>query len=199
MNVTRPVLRYHGGKWILAPWIISHFPQHKIYVEPFGGGGSVLLRKERSVCEVYNDLDEDVVNLFRVLRDSAKALALCHLLSLTPFGRLDFRAAYELCDDPIERARRMVVRSFQGFGSGSCNRDYSAGFRAASKQTGRPHPADWANIPECLWLVTERLTLIRFWKMETRSRSFQKRPRSKPLSKQPVVGLSTTASAVAIN
>lgn len=142
---------------MLAPWIISHFPAHITYVEPFGGGGSVLLRKTRSKCEVYNDLDEDVVNLFRVLRDAAATLKLCDLLEMTPFGRMDFRAAYELTDDPIERARRIVVRAFQGFGSASANRDYSSGFRASSKQSGRPHAKDWCNIPECLWLVTERL------------------------------------------
>lgn len=142
---------------MLAPWIISHFPDHVTYCEPFGGAGSVLLRKPRSKCEVYNDLDEDVVNLFRVLRDSASTLKLCDLLEMTPFGRADFRDAYEQTDDPIERARRIVVRGFQGFGSASANRDYSSGFRASSKQSGRSHAKDWCNIPECLWLVTERL------------------------------------------
>lgn len=153
----RPVLRYHGGKWLLAPWIISFFPPHKIYVEPFGGAGSVLLRNSRAFCEVYNDLDEEVVNLFRVLRDRDSALRLCDLLERTPFSRIEFNAAYEMSDDSIERARRLITRSFQGFGSGSFNRAYCTGFRAASKQTGRPHAMDWINIPECLWLVTERL------------------------------------------
>jgi len=86
-------MRYHGGKWKLAPWIIGHFPPHRIYVEPFGGGGSVLMRKPRSYGEVYNDAWGNVVNVFRVLRDHADEIE--RLLYLTPFSRDEFELTSE--------------------------------------------------------------------------------------------------------
>jgi DNA adenine methylase len=152
---TRPVLRWHGGKWLLAPWIISHFPAHRIYVEAFGGAASVLLRKDRAYAEYYSDLDGDVVNLFEVLR-SPDADRLIDLLRLTPFARAEFAGAYEHSDDPIERARRIVVRSFMGFGSAAaCGK--STGFRATSDRSGTTPAHDWVNFPETLAAVVDRL------------------------------------------
>jgi DNA adenine methylase len=150
----RPVLRWHGGKWNLAPWVIGHFPPHRCYVEPFGGAASVLLRKPRSYAEVYNDLDGDAVNLFRVLR-SDRAAELIEAIRLTPFAREEFAEAYQKADDEVERARRLVVRSFMGFGSNGHNR--LTGFRANSNRSGTTPARDWVNYPDALSLIVERL------------------------------------------
>lgn len=151
---TRPALRWHGGKWNLAPWIIAEMPAHRIYVEPFGGAGSVLIRKPRAYAEVWNDLDDHVVNFFRVLR-SERAAELVQSLRLTPFSSIEFRTAYEACDDEVERARRLVVRSFMGFGSNGHNR--ATGFRSNSNRSGTTPAHDWVNYPDALLSIIERL------------------------------------------
>lgn len=158
----RPILRYHGGKWMLAPWLIARFPPHRVYVEPFGGGASVLLRKPRSYAEVYNDLDGDVVNVFRVLRDPASAAELERLLRLTPFAREEFEATGKGetagPSDPVERARRTIFRSFAGFAIAATNGDFSTGFRANSNRSGTTPAHDWANYPDCANAFTARLS-----------------------------------------
>lgn len=148
----------------MAPWVISHFPAHRIYVEPFGGAASVLIRKPRSYGEIYNDLDDEVVNLFGVLRNEASARRLQKLLRLTPFARQEFREAYEPTDDPIERARRLVVRSFMGFGSNAhasqAKGHRSTGFRANSNRSGTTPAQDWANYPAAMDALIERLAAV---------------------------------------
>lgn len=154
-DVTRPVLRWHGGKWLLAPWIIENLPPHRVYVEPFGGAASVLLRKPRAYAEVYNDLDGDVVNLFRVLRDETTGPRLADMVRLTPFSRDEQVEAYDTADDAVEQARKLIVRSFMGFGSNGTHR--ATGFRANSNRSGTTPARDWFNYPEALAAVVERL------------------------------------------
>lgn len=154
MTPTRPLIRYHGGKWRLAPWIIPHLPPHRCYVEPFGGGASVLLRKPRSYAEVYNDLDGEIVNLFQVARDDGERLA--RACELTPFARAEFDDAYHPAEDPLERARRTVFRSFSGFGSAAAS-GQASGFRANSNRSGTTPAHDWMNYPDCLRLLIQRL------------------------------------------
>jgi DNA adenine methylase len=156
MKLTRPILRYHGGKWRLAPWIISHFPPHRIYTEAYGGAASVLLRKKRSYAEIYNDLDGEIVNLFRVLRDPMQARELIRLLRLTPYARSEFEMSYLADGDPIEQARRTIIRSFMGFGS-TLTGKWSTGFRSGSKRSGTTPAHDWRNYPEALEMAIKRL------------------------------------------
>lgn len=156
---TRPVLRWYGGKWKLAPWIIASFPPHRVYVEPFGGAGSVLLRKPRAVAEVWNDLDDWAVNLFRVLRNDLQAARLVEVLRATPFARSEFELARQIQDasgDPVEMARLLVVRSYMGFGANAHN-GRSTGFRASSSRSNTTPAHDWANYPEALNLIIARL------------------------------------------
>lgn len=155
--VTRPALRYLGGKWKLAPWIISHMPAHRLYVEPFGGAASVLLRKPRAFSEVYNDMDDEVVNLFQVMRDPDAAAQLIQSVSLTPFARTEYERAFMPTDEPVERARRLVVRSYMGHGSNASNINRNTGFRASLVNGDRALPAlDWANLPPALAQVAAR-------------------------------------------
>ncbi len=142
---------------MLAPWIISHFPPHRIYTEGFGGAGSVLMRKPRVYSEVYNDLEGDVVNLFRVLRDRDSAGELERLLRLTPFAREEFQLSYEPTENPIELARRLVVRCFMGFGSTAHNPAARTGFRQKSYRSNQTGVGDWRNYPDAVKAMSERL------------------------------------------
>jgi DNA adenine methylase len=156
-NVTRPALRYHGGKFRLAPWILSFFPRHQCYVEPFGGAASVLLLKERVGAECYNDLDSQVVNVFRILRDPTAALELQRRVALTPFARDEFDWSYEPAVDELDAAHKLIIRSFMGHGSDSATRGCRTGFR--SKLTdGRVLPAyEWATWVDAIPAFTRRL------------------------------------------
>jgi DNA adenine methylase len=158
MEVKRPLLRWHGGKWMLADWILEHFPKHRIYTETFAGAASVLMKKPKAYAEVLNDLDGNVVNLFRVLRDKALGPELIHQLEMTPFARQEFKESYEPTDDPLEGARRFVVLSFQGFGSDAGKKSITTGFRSNSNRSGTTPAHDWRNYPSALPGIIERLS-----------------------------------------
>lgn len=157
----RSLIRYYGGKWRIAPWIVSLMPEHTRYVEPFAGAASVLLRKPRCYAEVLNDINGDIVNLFKVIRDNLvgeNGLTLAQTLRLTPFAREEYDLSFQPSGDPVERARRLVVRSMCGFNADTINvRNSQSGFR---RDIGRKFtiPAhDLANYPEKIHLFVERL------------------------------------------
>lgn len=156
MKIRRPIMRYHGGKWRLAPWIIEKMPPHRVYIEPFAGAASVLLRKPPSFAEVINDLDDMVVNVFRVLRDPDLARELQRRCVLTPFARSEFDLAYQPTDDAIEAARRTLVRSWMGHGAAGV-RAHRAGFRVNPHRQRTTAADDWAGWAPCIAAFTARL------------------------------------------
>lgn len=153
--ITRPALRYHGGKFRLAPWILQFFPPHGCYVEPFGGAAGVLLQKPRVYAEVYNDLDSEIVNFFRVLRDPALRADLIEACRLTPYAREEFDTAYEPTDDALERARRTCIRAAMGFGSAGATKA-STGFRTDTRRKYGTAQHNWADYPDALGAIGER-------------------------------------------
>ena len=110
----RIVFGWYGGKFNHLDWLLPLLPKCHHYCEPFGGSAAVLLNREPSPVETYNDIDGEVVNFFRILRD--KKDELIQAIALTPFSREEFFFAIN-CDigslSEVERARRFFVRARQ--------------------------------------------------------------------------------------
>jgi len=112
----RPPVKWHGGKRYLARHIIGHFPPHRVYLEPFGGGASVLLNKEPVEVETYNDLDLRITRLFRVLRDQGEDFI--KKVQLIPYSQVEFEHAAQYPEESadLDCAVCDFVRWRQSFG-----------------------------------------------------------------------------------
>ncbi len=152
-----PLIRYHGGKFRLAHWVIAHMPNHTCYTETFGGAAGVLLQKPRAYAEVYNDLDGDIVNLFKVLRSSSSREKLIEQLILTPYSREEFENSWEVAEDSVERARRTIIRAQMGFGSAGATKGIT-GFRIDTKRQYGTAQSLWTAYPEHLSQIGQRLS-----------------------------------------
>jgi len=104
---------WYGGKFSHVEWLLPLLPAGHHYCEPFAGSGAVLLNRAPSPAETYNDLDGEVANFFRILRDDKERLI--EAIGLTPFSREEFSLACMIDPDvtPLERARRFFVRARQ--------------------------------------------------------------------------------------
>lgn len=111
----KAVLSYPGSKWNLAKWIINHIPPHTTYLEPFFGSGAVFFNKTPSKTETINDIDDNVVNLFQVIRDQPQELIA--LIEMTPWARHEYLISFEKTGDALEDARRFLIRCWQAFAS----------------------------------------------------------------------------------
>lgn len=155
-KINHPLMRYHGAKFRLADWIMSFFPPHNTYVEPFGGAAGVLLQKPRSMSEVYNDMDDQIVNVFRVLQDKKLAAELIEKLMVTPYSRAEFELAYKPTDDIVDCARRTLIRAGMGFGSAGSTKN-KTGFRIDSARKYGTSAQLWSRYPLQISAFIERL------------------------------------------
>lgn len=149
--IAHPVIQYPGAKWTIASEIIKHFPPHRVYVEAFGGSGALLLNKDKSFIEVYNDLDQSLFNLFLQLRNPESALKIKERLELTLYSRDECKLAFEESEDPIENACRFITKSYLSRSLAHCS------FRRQSPYTWGTKASVWANYPSQLMEVCERL------------------------------------------
>ena len=110
----RIVFGWYGGKFSHLDWLLPLLPTCHHYCEPFAGSGAVLLNREPSPVETYNDIDGEVVNFFRILRDQHEELI--RAIALTPFSREEYyQAIYGATTDisDLERARRFYIKARQ--------------------------------------------------------------------------------------
>lgn len=152
----RPPVRWFGGKYYLASKIIALFPGHHCYVEPFGGGASVLLNKQPSAVEIYNDLNGRVVRLFRVLRDYPEEFR--RLLTLTPYAEEEFDTAGEPVADEVEAARRDYVRWRMSFGA--MGEEFAYSIRQSRRGMSQVVSAFLSSVDELLPKILERLRMV---------------------------------------
>lgn len=149
------ILHYPGSKWSMADWIIEHMPEHETYLEPFFGSGAVLFNKAPSKIETVNDLDGQVVNLFRVIRDRPEELA--EKIRWTPYSRQEYYDSYETTGDELEDARRFLIRCWMARGAKTSDR---TGWRHNIDVSHCPNktvPKQWMEMPEKIVVIAQRL------------------------------------------
>ena len=151
----KAVMKYPGSKWSLANWIISLFPEHHSYVEPYFGSGAVFFNKLRSNIETVNDLDGNVVNLFECIKTDPEKLA--RSIYLTPYSREIYEKAYhEVPEDKFEAALYFYIRLNMGHGFRTTGE--KVGWKKDVQGRERSYASqDWCNLPEKIVQAAERL------------------------------------------
>lgn len=151
----KAVVKYPGSKWSIAAWIIGHFPEHHSYLEPFFGSGAVLFNKPRSHIETVNDLDGNVTNLFRWIKDDQEKLA--HEIYYTPYARQVYEDAFAAApEDSLGKAVNFCIRLNMGHGFRTSGE--KVGWKNDVQGRERSYASrDWCSLPERIMQAAERL------------------------------------------
>ena len=136
-------MKYPGSKWGSADWIISHFPEHHSYLEPFFGSGGVFFNKPRSDIETINDLDGEVVNLFRQIRNDPERLA--REIYFTPYSREAYEMAYQKePENDLEKAVLFYTRRESRVETGRSGKGKGLRGRGLVQDTGKDNGSSGA-------------------------------------------------------
>lgn len=151
----KAIVKYPGSKWSIASWIISFFPKHHSYLEPFLGTGAVLFNKQRSNIETVNDLDGNVVNLFEWIRRDPERLA--HEIYYTPYARQVYEDAFAaVLEDSLQQAVNFYIRL--NMGHGFRTNGEKVGWKNDVQGRERAYASqDWCNLPEKIMQAAERM------------------------------------------
>ncbi|MDE7424387.1 MAG: DNA adenine methylase [Lachnospiraceae bacterium] len=160
----RTVLKYPGSKWNIAKQIVNMIPKHHSYIEPFFGSGAVLFNKSPSDIETINDLDRDVVNLFRCIREDSEKLA--RLVAATPFSREMYDSSFKIDifeimapDEPYHKALRFLIKCWQGHGFRT--NGYKVGWKNDVQGREKSYALwNWYRLPEWIIEIAERLRTV---------------------------------------
>lgn len=157
------ILKYPGAKNRLAEWLLTFVPEHKVYLEPFFGGGGLFFNKEPSKIETINDIDGEVYNLFRIIRDFPDELA--KVVEMTPYSREEYEHTYiaGVNENDIERARKFLTRCWLGMGSSNV---YKNGFRSSQQGNSPRTTKHWAELPDRILFAAERLKAAQIEKLD---------------------------------
>lgn len=148
------LLNYPGAKWGMAQQIVSLMPPHRSYLEPYFGSGAVLFTKPPSAIETVNDIDGDITNFFRVLREQPEKLA--EWISMTPYSRDVFDDAHKnRGTDDFDKAYRFAIRSKMAHGYKTCQK---TGFKVDVYARERSYCVScWNRLPGDLLEAAQRL------------------------------------------
>ena len=154
-KINNNILKYPGSKWNIADWVVENLPDNycdMTYLEPFFGSGSVFFNKQRSKIETINDIDSNVYNLFKIVRDKPNELA--ESLKLTPWSREEYENSSEETSDEVEKARKFIVRMWQAIGAKTSDK---TGWRNNITAETRTILGFHSALPEKIYGACERL------------------------------------------
>jgi DNA adenine methylase len=152
-------LKWHGGKHYLATRIIAIMPEHVHYVEPFFGGGSVLLNKPaEGISEVANDVHKDLTTFWRVLQNEKQFAKFKRIVDAMPFSQVEWQDAHKHSRDSIRKAVNFFVRCRQSrAGKFDCFATLS---RNRTRRQMNEQASSWMSAVEGLENVASRLKRV---------------------------------------